>query len=71
MRPGEVFALRWEHVRLNGSGGLMQITEGKSKAARRILPMVPGVYQTLKARHLAEGSPNAGGFFPQRRSRDV
>jgi integrase len=64
MRPGEVFELRWEHVHLNGSGGLMQITEGKSKAARRILPMVPAVYQTLKARHRAEGKPERGWTFP-------
>jgi integrase len=64
MRPGEVFALRWEHVHLNGSGGFMQITEGKSKAARRILPMVPVVYQTLKARYLAEGKPERGWVFP-------
>jgi integrase len=26
MRPGEAFALRWETILLNGSGGLLQIT---------------------------------------------
>jgi integrase len=62
-RPGEVFALRWERIQLNGSGGLLQITEGKSKAARRILPMVPIVYQTLKARHQAEEEPERGWVF--------
>jgi integrase len=44
MRPGEVFALRWGSVLLNEDGtGLIQITRGKSKAARRILPMLPSV----------------------------
>ena len=42
-RPGEVFALRWERVQLNGTGGLLQIAEGKSRAARRMLPLVPAV----------------------------
>jgi integrase len=39
MRPGEAFALRWENIYLNGTGGLIQVTEGKTKAARRMLPM--------------------------------
>jgi len=64
MRPGEVFKLRWEQVLLNGSGGLIQITEGKSRAARRLLPMVPAVYQALKARHEAQGNPAQGWVFP-------
>src|SRR5215813_3444140 len=38
-RPGEVFALRWTHILLNDDGtGLNQIVDGKSKAARRVLP---------------------------------
>lgn len=37
-RPSEVFALRWSHVFFNDDGaGLIQVVEGKSKAARRIL----------------------------------
>jgi len=49
IRPGEGYALRWEHVYLNGDGGMIQIVKGKSKAARRILPMVPAVFEALKA----------------------
>jgi len=64
MHPGEVFRLRWEQVLLNGSGGLIQITEGKSRAARRLLPMVPAVCQALKARHEAQGCPTEGWVFP-------
>lgn len=50
MRPGEVFALRWENILLNGSGGLLQITAGKSRAAKRMLPLVPAVFDVLKSR---------------------
>jgi integrase len=64
MRPGEAFALRWENIYLNGTGGLVQVTEGKTKAARRMLPMVPAVYAALKARRDAAGSPEEGWVFP-------
>src|SRR5437667_451906 len=43
LRPSEVFSLRWERIHLNGSGGMLQISDGKSKAAKRMLPMVPRV----------------------------
>ncbi len=64
MRPGEVYGLRWEFVLLNGHGGLIQVSEGKSKAARRILPMIPDVYDALKARHKQQGRPAQGWVFP-------
>ncbi|MGH9451291.1 MAG: tyrosine-type recombinase/integrase, partial [Terriglobia bacterium] len=64
MRPAEVRRLRWEHVLLNGHGGLIRIAEGKSKAARRILPIVPAVYQALKTRQEAQGQPSEGWLFP-------
>lgn len=64
MRPGEAFALRWENIYLNGTGGLIQVTEGKTKAARRMLPMVPAVYAALKAKWEAAGKPEEGWLFP-------
>ncbi len=64
MRPGEAFALRWENIYLNGTGGLIQVTEGKTKAARRMLPMVPAVYAALKARREGAGDPEEGWLFP-------
>jgi integrase len=64
MRPGEVFVLQWEHVMLNGRGGLIRIADGKSKAARRVLPMTPNVYALLKARSEAAGRPCEGWVFP-------
>jgi integrase len=64
MRPGEVRRLQWEHVLLNGHGGLIRVAESKTKAGRRILPMVPAVYEALKARHGAQGCPAEGWLFP-------
>jgi integrase len=65
MRPGEVFVLRWEHIFLGEEGeGLIRVVDGKSKAARRILPMTPRVYELLKARHKAQDSPAEGWVFP-------
>lgn len=65
MRPGEVRRLRWEHVLLNGHGGLIRVEESKSRAGRRILPIiVPEVYQALKARYEAQGQPSEGWIFP-------
>ncbi|MGB8730246.1 MAG: site-specific integrase [Candidatus Sulfotelmatobacter sp.] len=42
----------------------MQVTEGKTKAARRMLPMVPAVYAALMARREAAGNPEEGWVFP-------
>ena len=64
MRPGEVYSLRWEFVLLNGSGGMIQVSEGKSKAARRLLPLIPEVYAMLKSRHEAQDKPAEGWVFP-------
>ena len=64
MRPGEVFALRWENIHLKETGGLIQVTEGKTKAARRMLPMVPAVHAALHARWRKAGEPEGGWLFP-------
>ncbi len=64
MRPGEVFGLRWENIHLNGNGGLIQVTEGKTRAAKRMLPMVPAVFAALKARYEESGNPEQGWVFP-------
>ena len=65
MRPGEVFSLRWECVLLNEDGtGLVQIAQGKSKAARRFLPMLTQVFTVLHKRWTAQGEPTEGWVFP-------
>jgi integrase len=64
-RPAEIFALRWPHVFFNEDGtGLIQIIEGKSKAARRVLPMTPRVYELLRVRYESAGRPTEGWVFP-------
>jgi integrase len=64
MCPGECYELRWEHVLLNGHGGMIQIIKGKTKARRRLLPMTPEVYRALKERHEAQNCPAEGWVFP-------
>jgi integrase len=63
MRPSEVFSLRWEYILLNDTGGLLQITDGKSRAARRMLPLIPTVHNVLKVRQNAQGSPTEDWIF--------
>ena len=64
-RPSEVFALRWSHVFFNEDGtGLIQVVEGKSKAANRMLPMTPRVYELLRGCHESWGLPSEGWIFP-------
>lgn len=64
-RPSEVFALRWECLFFSGdSTGLIQIMDGKSRAARRMLPMTSRVYSLLYARYEASGRPSEGWIFP-------
>ena len=64
LRPSEAFALRWEHVLLGEDGsGMIRVVDGKSRAARRTLPMTPGVYAMLTARLKEQGSPTEGWIF--------
>jgi hypothetical protein len=43
---------------------MIRVVDGKSKAARRILPMTSMVYQVLKARREVAGAPVTGWIFP-------
>ena len=69
MRPGEVFCLRWENIYLDDSGSLIQVTDGKTKTARRMLPMLPVVHDAIKARHIGAGILRRAGSFRQDRER--
>jgi integrase len=62
MRPGEVFTLRWENI--NRQAEVLQIVQGKSAAARRVLPMMPIVRAALDARWREQGKPKEGWVFP-------
>jgi integrase/recombinase XerD len=68
MCPGECYKLRWEHVLLDDGRddrhGLIQIAEGKTKARRRLLPMVVEVSDALRSRWTSQGRPASGWVFP-------
>jgi integrase len=64
MRPGEVLSLRWENILLQEIEGLISILEGKSRAARRVLPMVPKILELLHRRREEQGNPAEGWVFP-------
>ena len=64
MRPGEVHKMRWENIDLRKDKGTIRFLEGKSKAARKMFPMIPIVYETLKKRHAGCAYPVEGWVFP-------
>lgn len=66
LRPGEVFALRWENITFTGDAGHLHVAEGKSEAARRTLPLVPRVLAVIRERHHSQGKPTTGWVFPAR-----
>ena len=51
MRPEECHCLRWENITWDGGrNGVLLITKGKTKAARRVLPLSPRVRSVLENR---------------------
>ena len=65
MRPEECHRMRWEQVTwLNGRHGTIRIAHGKTKAARRTLPMTPRVRGVLDARWIMAGKPEKGWVWP-------
>jgi integrase len=65
LRPDECHRLRWEHVHwLNARNGTLLVTEGKTTAARRAIPLTPRVRAVLETRWSAAGSPSDGSVWP-------
>ena len=65
MRPEECFREQWENVTwVNGRNGTILVTHGKTKAARRLLPMTPRVRSILEQRWTAAGKPEHGWIWP-------
>ena len=65
MRPEECHHLTWENVNWDaGRHGTVMITRGKTKAARRLLPMTPRVRTVLEWRWEAAGKPTSGWIWP-------
>ena len=61
MRPEENARLRWESISwTNGQCGTLQVTHGKTAAARRMLPMSPRVRSILEKRWEAAQRPVEG-----------
>jgi integrase len=61
MRPEECYRLRWEAVTwVNGRNGTILITHGKTRAARRVLPMTRRVRSVLEERWRLAGEPQQG-----------
>jgi integrase len=65
MRPEECHCLRWENINWNGGrNGVLLITQGKTKAARRLLPLSPRIRVVLENRWKAAGEPVEGWVWP-------
>jgi integrase len=61
MRPEECHCLRWENINRDaGRNGVLLITKGKTKAARRVLPLSPRVRVVLGNRWKLAGEPGEG-----------
>jgi integrase len=65
LRPDEAYRLRWETVTwANGRNGTFLVTHGKTKAARRVLPMTARVRRILEARSTGADKPVEGWVWP-------
>lgn len=68
MRPEETFRMRWENLHFEPAGsanyGYVLNPFGKTKAARRTIPMTQRVKAVLEMRHAAQESPTEGWVFP-------
>jgi predicted acylesterase/phospholipase RssA len=65
MRPEECHCLRWENITWEGGrNGVLLIAKGKTKAARRVLPLNPRVLIVLENRWKAAGGPGEGWVWP-------
>jgi integrase len=64
MRPEECFRQRWEAIAwINGRHGTLLVTNGKTAAARRVLPMTPRVRNILEARWETARKPVEGWIW--------
>jgi integrase len=65
MRPEECHCLRWENITWDGGrNGVLLITKGKTKAARRVLPLSPRVRMVLENRWKGAGKPGEDWVWP-------
>jgi|SRR5579872_2121689 len=62
MRPSEAMAMDWKYLKLDA--GLYQNPEGKTKSAKRPVPLLNGSLAILQRRHMEQGMPTQGWVFP-------
>jgi integrase len=65
MRPEECHCLRWENISWDGGrNGVLLIVKGKTKAARRVLPLSRRVRMVLENRWKTAKEPVEGWVWP-------
>lgn len=65
LRPDECFRLRWEYINLSGERyGTLRVVEGKTKAARRVIPLTSRVRSVLETLWENVAKPEEGWIFP-------
>jgi integrase len=65
LRPDECHKLRWENITwINGRNGTLLVAEGKTAAARRVIPMTPRLRAVLEVRWETAGKPLVGFVWP-------
>jgi len=65
MRPEECHCLTWDNINWDGGRhGIVLIAKGKTKAARRVLPLSPRVRTVLENRWKLAGEPDEGWVWP-------
>jgi len=67
MRPKEVFSMRWEYF--VWAQLYYHNPKGKTKSARRVVPLLGKSFEILQRRHLAAGSPKEGWVFPSAKAK--
>jgi integrase len=67
MRPSEAMSMRWEFMKLET--GIYANPHGKTKSAKRPVPLLNGSLAVLQRRHMTQGFPAAGWIFPAKKSK--
>jgi integrase len=62
MRPGEVFSMSWDNMKWETAQ--YQNPRGKTKSARRPVPLLNDSLTVLRRRYLAQGMSREGWVFP-------
>jgi integrase len=65
LRPEECYRLVWDSIDwAHGRNGSLLVTHGKTRAARRVLPMTPRVRHIVETQWTAQGKPSQGYVWP-------